>query len=263
MKNKTFSLTLLLIIVFCEAIAWAQQNPPAEETQPSKAVQQDLVVENNLFSPTRTPPSTSKQHDNATTQISPSDLQLDGVILTKDKKRAIFKVNPNILGDEKAKKNPYVTVPEGGQIGSYKIISVQKNQVIADQNGQQVVIPLIKTGKAPSPITVHLPTVSLSPATPTQSAKQPPAPQPPAGAGHPSPKGTTPAEPAPGEQIQPQSQPLPSPFQGGQAEVEEVSTQPPLPAPEDFEKLSPEQKEEVIKKMQSTMERKIKSNIQK
>lgn len=268
LRSKTFTAIFILPLFLWATVTWGQSNGSLPEGKsPDEIGKQDPVVENNLFAPTRTPPSTSKTEDKPQ-QISPGDLQLDGVILAGDKKRAIFKVNPNILRDEKAKKNPYITVSEGEQVGAYKIVSIKKDQVVVDQNGQQVVIPLIKSTKTPSPITVALPTVSLAPVQQPQSSKpqqvpsnQPqPQPQPqPA-----PPEGAMAVEAPPGVQPQPQP-PSPSPFppHNVQPVGEEASVQPPLPSPEDFEKLNPEEKERVIQKMQKAMDSKIKSNIKK
>jgi len=264
LRSKIF--IAIFIMLFCGVFAWGQSNEaPPEGKSPNGTGRQDPVVENNLFAPTRTPPSTSKTEDKPQ-QISPGDLQLDGVILVGDKKRAIFKVNPNILGDEKAKKKPYITVSEGEQVGVYRIVSIKKDQVVVDQNGQQVVIPLVKSSKTPSPITVALPTVSITPAQRPQSAKpqQVPSnqPQPQPAPQSATPEGAVAAEAPQG--VWPQPQP-PSPFlpHDVQSGIEEVFVQPPLPSPEDFEKLSPEEKERIVQKMQRIMEHKIKSNIKK
>lgn len=242
MRGRVIIAYLLLITMTVTTLSVAM-SVYAQDTQ-------DPVVDNNLFAPDRSPHRMS-QSDAQSPKLSPSDLQLDGILLLGNKKQAIFKVNPGILGDDKTKKSPYITVSEGEQVGSYKILAVQKLQVVVEQGGEQVVIPLVKSTKQPPPISVSLP--SVSPVT-----TSPPAPI----------KGS---EPGRIRQIQgsperfpavPSSQNMPQPQV--QSEVttaenpQQEFEQQPFPSPEEFEKLSQEEKEELIKKMQDVMERRVK-----
>lgn len=223
----------------------------AEEQKPAVS---DPVVDNNLFAPDRSPHKASPQ-DVKAPQAAPSDLQLDGVLLWGDKKFAVFKVNtPALIGEEKARKSPYVTVSEGGQIGSYKVVSVQKSQVVLEQGGQQTTIQLFKATKQTPQISVPLPVVSTAPAQPANTPGSSPMPQP-----QPSPQGspgeTSGSTPSGVQQQQPNVSPPQEPHPAG----EQVSEKMPFPSPEEFEKLSPEQKEEVVKKMQNVMGAKVKA----
>lgn len=212
--------------------------------------QEDPVVENNLFSPSRTPHRVS-QSEGQIPRTSPSDLQLDGILLLGGKKQAIFKVSSAVIGEDKAKKNPYITVPEGGQAGSYKVVSIQKSQVIVEQGGEQLVIPLVKPNKQPPPISVPLPVVSPAIGSSPASTKSDGG-----SSGQPQPqteKATTTSRPS--ESSQPQFH---SEIVVGETSSQE-GEQLRFPSPEEFEKLGQEEKEELIKKMQTTMGKKIKS----
>lgn len=211
---------------------------------------QDPVVENNLFSPNRTPHRPS-QSEGQLPKTSPSDLQLDGILLLGNKRHAIFKVSPAIAGEDKVKKNPYITVSEGGQAGSYKVVSIQKSEVIVEQGGEQVVIPLVKPNKQPPPISVPLPVVSPAIGSSSVSTKSD---------GGSSGKPQTQPEKA---TTTSQSSESPQPQFDSEIVVGETLPQEGeqlrFPSPEEFEKLGQEEKEELIKKMQSTMVKKVKN----
>lgn len=247
MTRRVLIAYLLVTMIFATTVLSVAVSTHAQDIQ-------DPVVDNNLFAPDRSPHRIS-QSDTQSPKLSPSDLQLDGILLLGNKKQAIFKVNPGILGDDKAKKGPYITVSEGEQVGSYKIVAVQKLQVIVEQGGEQVIIPLVKSTKQPPPISVSLP--SISPVT-----SSPPAP---ARGGEPAkikqfqtPPEKFPAVPTapnvPQSMPQPQAQSEVTTAENPQQELEQQA----FPSPEEFEKLPQEEKEELIKRMQDVMERRVK-----
>ncbi|MGC8720495.1 MAG: hypothetical protein ACP5TY_10875 [Thermodesulforhabdaceae bacterium] len=243
--KKHIFIFLVITLLGISVLNYARSEEKAAEAS-------DPIVDNNLFAPDRSPRKASSQNVE-TPQASPSDLQLDGILFWGDKKFAVFKVNTQALaGEEKTRKSPYVTVPEGGQIGSYRVVSIQKAQVVVEQGGQQTTIPLVRSTKQPPPISVPLPVVPAQPVKSPTTPSATPVPQPFTGEHRTEPQPSTP----PNAQDQ---QPAFAPSQESEASGEQPSSQMSFPSPEEFEKLSPEQKEEVVNKMRSIMGAKLKT----
>ncbi|MCX7822900.1 MAG: hypothetical protein N2260_05605 [Syntrophobacterales bacterium] len=213
----SLSIRALLFVFFFATVGQAQS-------------MKDPVVENNLFAPNRSPQGGS-QSDTQSSKISSSDIQLDGILLLGGKKQAIFKVNPSVIGEEKASKGSYITISEGGKVGSYRVVSIQKSQVILEQTGEQVVIPLMKPNKQTPPVSIPPPVMPPMVNPPTASPKE-------------TKQSLT--TPSPG------SSPLAS------ESIQTEGEQQPFPSPEAFEKLSPEEKEEWVKRMQDEVGKRIK-----
>jgi hypothetical protein len=138
-------------------------------------------------------------------------IQLDGVFLHGDVKKAILRVNPSMLKKPaaKGKTDPFVTVSEDEQLGDYRVSKIEPRSITVEQRGSSFVVPLFAPGKvappppkAPSAAAPGQPPQAGAPGAPhqPQAARarqrgQQPAPAP----------GQQPA-PAPGQQLQPPGQ---------------------------------------------------------
>jgi hypothetical protein len=151
------------------------------------AAQEPLMVEKNLFSPERKAMETKGPEPTGEPPKLPKGaIQLDGVFLHGDVKKAILRVNPSMLKKPvaKGKTDPFVTVSEDEQLGDYRVAKIEPRSITVEQRGSTFVVPLFAPGKvAPPP-----------PKAPSGAAGQPP----PAGAQQPA--------AAPGEQLQPPGQ---------------------------------------------------------
>jgi len=113
-------------------------------------------------------------------------VQLDGVFIRGDTRKAILRVKGQIPGADKAKpQNPYVTVKEGEKIGDLQVVKIDFRSVSLEKDGQIEKIDLFASGKVvPPPPPV--------PATPAA------APPPEAAKGQGSPGGQAPPVAPPG-----------------------------------------------------------------
>jgi hypothetical protein len=130
-------------------------------------------------------------------------IQLDGVFLHGDVKKAILRVNPSMLKKPaaKGKTDPFVTVSEDEQLGDYRVSKIEPRSITVEQRGSTFVVPLFAPGKvAPPP--PKAPSAAASGQPPQAGA--PGAPHQPQAA-RAQQRGQQPA-PAPGQQLQPPGQ---------------------------------------------------------
>jgi hypothetical protein len=161
--------------------------------------QEPLMVEKNLFSPERKAVETKGPEPTGEAPKLPKGaIQLDGVFLHGDVKKAILRVNPSMLKKPaaKGKTDPFVTVSEDEQLGDYRVAKIEPRSITVEQRGSTFVVPLFAPGKvAPPP-----------PKAPSAAPGQPPPGAPPPQAARAQPPGQPPM-PMPGEQLQPAGQP--------------------------------------------------------
>jgi hypothetical protein len=161
-----------------------------------------IMVEKNLFAPDRKPPSPESVA--ATPQpnkpgLSAKAVQLDGIFIRGDTKKALLRVKGQIPGADKAKtQNPYIALGEGEKLGDFQVVRIENRSVSLERDGQTEVINLFAEGKVVVP-PPPAPAASVpSPAQPAQPPPpaaapgqtgaqqvQPPFPQGPPGAVHP------------------------------------------------------------------------------
>jgi hypothetical protein len=139
--NRTLVLLLLLLASMVAAPVvptWAQE---------------PQMVEKNLFSPERKPvESKSTESKGEPAKMPKGAIQLDGVFLRGDVKRAILRVNPSLLKDKKKKTDPFVTVSENEQLGDYRITKIEPRSITVEMGGNSYDISLFAAGKvAPAP----------------------------------------------------------------------------------------------------------------
>jgi len=136
-----------------------------------------IMVEKNLFAPDRKPPSPESVA--ATPQpnkpgLSAKAVQLDGIFIRGDTKKAILRIKGQIPGADKAKaQNPYIAVGEGEKIGDFQVVRIENRSVSLEKEGQTEVINLFAEGKmvVPPP---PMPAASVPPPSPAQQGQAPP-----------------------------------------------------------------------------------------
>lgn len=188
-----------------------------------------LIVEKNLFSQDRKPPSdepapTPQNKSNITAKM----IQLDGIIFSGEKRKALLRVKGQVPGMTKGKTQaPYLIVSEGERIGDYQVVKINQRSISLEKDRQVDEISLFAAGKvapAPPPPVPGVPG-SEQPGTEQGVANQgqpgPQAqimPQPPHPAGMQGPPGVN----RPGRMPQPEGQPPavgpPEPNTGGEDE---------------------------------------------
>jgi len=163
------------------------------------ATGQPLMVEKNLFSAERKPMDAKAAEPAAEApKLAKGTIQLDGIFIHDDVRKAILRVNPSLLKKSKNKAEPFVSVGENDQIGDYKVVKIEARSITLEQRGASFIIPLFAPGKV-TPPPPKLPTAAGASPQPGPAGR-PPQPQP----AREMPPGQPP--PAPGEQVHPAGQ---------------------------------------------------------
>lgn len=175
---------------------------------------QPIMVEKNLFSSDRKPttdeaPEAEKTHrGSGPTGLPPKSVQLDGIFIRQDVKKALLRVSGQLLGETARGKGkgpkdqfPYMTVSEGETIGDFKVVKIEPRSVSLERDQQVYVISLFMDGKMVPPA-AQLPAAPIAP----QPEKSSPA----------APAGGTPAM-SPAQQAQVPLQPGMPPAPGSPA----------------------------------------------
>jgi len=171
---------------------------------------QPIMVEKNLFSSDRKPttdeaPDAEAAHKGSgPTGLPPKSVQLDGIFIRQDVKKALLRVSNQLLGEAAASKGkgkkdqfPYMTVSEGESIGDFKVVKIDSRSVSLEKDKQVYVISLFMDGKV-------VPPAAQLPATPT-TPEQEKGPQPTPGAA----PAMNPAQQAQASRPQPNMPPAP------------------------------------------------------
>ena len=121
------------------------------------------MVEKNLFAQDRKPPSPDSAVQNPQPNkpgLSAKALQLDGVFIRGDTRKAIVRVKGQLPGADKAKtQNPYVTVGEGEKMGDFQVVKIEPRRISLEKDGQTEIVNLFAEGK----VVVPVPPVPTSP----------------------------------------------------------------------------------------------------
>jgi hypothetical protein len=139
---------------------------------------QPIMVEKNLFSPDRTPtsdedPGVDSPDKRSQGGLPPRAVQLDGVFIRDDAKKALLRVNSQLLGGGRERGKdpfPYMTVSEGESIGDYKVAKIEARSVSLEKDSQLHVISLFMDGKVSPPVM----TIPVAPVSPETDAPQAP-----------------------------------------------------------------------------------------
>jgi hypothetical protein len=116
-----------------------------------------LMVEKNLFSNDRKPPppeSADASSKSAKPGVPVGNIQLDGVIIESNAKRAILRMK-SMPAAPVAKKgqpdSPFVIVREGQTVSDFLVTKIESKSVSLEKDGQTFVIGLFAANKVASP----------------------------------------------------------------------------------------------------------------
>jgi hypothetical protein len=117
-----------------------------------------LMVEKNLFSTDRKPPSPESVDASAkaaTPGMALGNMQLDGVIFQSSERKAVMRLKNQAAGSAAGKAHsasPYLTVREGQMISDYRVSKIEPKSVLLEKDGQTFTINLFAENKVLSPV---------------------------------------------------------------------------------------------------------------
>ncbi len=130
-----------------------------------------LMVEKNLFAMDRKPPPSESADASAETAkpaVEIGNIQLDGVIIESNAKRAILRMKNRPVGAHGSKvqpPSPFVTVREGQMVSDYRVSKIESKSISFEKDGQTFTVGLFAENKlstppspAPAPPPVQQPT---------------------------------------------------------------------------------------------------------
>ena len=146
-----------------------------------------LMVEKNLFAADRKAPppeSADTSSKPAKPGMAIGNIQLDGVIIQSNAKRAVLRMKNQPAGAP-AKKgqpaSPFVTVREGQMVSDYRVSKIESKSISLEKDGQTFTVGLFAANKvlpplapAPAPVAVQPPMAAPGVAPPDAGANQPP-----------------------------------------------------------------------------------------
>jgi hypothetical protein len=159
MTSKRAILSILVL-------AWVLWVGPACSASP-------LMVDKNLFAQDRKPPSP----EDATPHSQPGkagmdikNIQLDGVIITGNVKKALVRLKGHLRVNDAHGKNkspsPFVTVRENQQVSDFRVAKIDVKSISLERDGQVYTIDLFSEGKVVPPVTAVQPERSAPPPPP-------------------------------------------------------------------------------------------------
>ena len=122
-----------------------------------------IIIQRNLFSDTRTAGTFESEDENgnmpgekaAENPLPPGSVQLEGVIMTGESRRALLRVNPGLLASERVRsRNQNVSMvwaKEEDSLGEYKIARINRESVIMQKGDSKYEIGLFAAGKITLP----------------------------------------------------------------------------------------------------------------
>ncbi len=142
-----------------------------------------VIVERNLFSPDRKPPSPDEGASSTKSSkpsVPPKALQLDGIIIHGETRKALIRFKGQTPGKDKSKDNsPFVSVREGEKISDYVVSKVGLKSISVEKDGETFELYLYATGKVLPPMAPPPPPpqdASGGPKDPRARPGQPPQP---------------------------------------------------------------------------------------
>ncbi len=121
---------------------------------PAWCAKTPIMVEKNLFSEDRkpTPPeSAPPKAQTAKPGVNPKTLQLDGVFIHGDSKKAVVRFKGQAPGTDKGKTAPFATVREGEKVGDYQVLKIEPKRITLEKDGENIVLDLFMEGKVVPP----------------------------------------------------------------------------------------------------------------
>ncbi len=151
-----------------------------------------LMIEKNLFAADRKPPSPESADSSpraAKPGMAVSNIQLDGVIIQSNAKRAVLRMK-SVPAGRPVKKgqpaSPFVTVREGQMVSDYRVTKIESKSISLEKDGQTFTVGLFAENKvvspasaapAPAPAPAQQPMAAPEVAQRETAANQPPGPQ--------------------------------------------------------------------------------------
>ncbi len=114
-----------------------------------------LMVEKNLFSQDRKPSSGETQPTASPTGpvVPPKTIQLDGIMVRGNQRKALLRLKANPGPKDKGKKDsPFTTVGEGERIQDYTVTKIGTRSVFLEKGGQVFEVFLYAEGKVLPPL---------------------------------------------------------------------------------------------------------------
>ena len=129
-----------------------------------------LMVEKNLFAADRKQ-SPAESADISAKAAKPGmaigNIQLDGVIIQSNSKRAVLRLKDRLIGAAGKKGrpvSPFVTVREGQMVGDYRVSKIEFRSISLEKDGQTVTIDLFAANKVITPpAAAHFPAPAQQP----------------------------------------------------------------------------------------------------
>ena len=150
------------------------------------------MIEKNLFAADRKPPSPESADSSpraAKPGMAVSNIQLDGVIIQSNAKRAVLRMK-SVPAGRPVKKgqpaSPFVTVREGQMVSDYRVTKIESKSISLEKDGQTFTVGLFAENKvvspasaapAPAPAPAQQPMAAPEVAQRETAANQPPGPQ--------------------------------------------------------------------------------------
>jgi len=178
-----------------------------------------LMVEKNLFATGRKPPSAESADTSPKTAkpgMAIGNIQLDGVIIQSNTKRAVLRMKSrpaDAAGKKGQAVSPFVTVREGQVVSDYRVSKIESKSISLEKDGQTFTINLFAENKVVTPPSAPPPAaapVQPPPTAPGISPQEAEANQP---AGVPPQPGYNP--PNPSQSLPGQAAPSPNPNVAG------------------------------------------------
>lgn len=124
-----------------------------------------IIVEKNLFSPDRKPPSPDSDSSSSASSspaVPPKALQLDGIFIHGENRKALVRFKGQAPGKDKGKdSSPFVSVREGDKVSDYVVNKIGSKSIFVEKGGQTFELYLYASGKVLPP---------MAPAPPPQVA---------------------------------------------------------------------------------------------
>ncbi|MGA2404065.1 MAG: hypothetical protein ABSG91_20555 [Syntrophobacteraceae bacterium] len=213
-----------------------------------------LMVEKNLFAADRKAPppeSADASPKPAKPGMAVSNIQLDGVIMQSNAKRAVLRMKNQPVGAPGKKgqlASPFVTVREGQMVSDYRVSKIESKSISLEKDGQTFTVGLFAANKvlppitpAPAPVAAQPPVAAPGVAPPDAGANEPPGVQFQPGFNPQDPQQAMPGQPPPSPN------PAVAGFRGSRGNVQQNVY---VPVPEPVINQEPDQSAEIIEEEQ-------------
>jgi hypothetical protein len=116
-----------------------------------------LMVEKNLFAADRKQPAPEFANTSAKAAkpgMAIGNIQLDGVIIRSNSKRAVLRMKnqpAGVPGKKGQPASPFVTVREGQTVGDYRVSKIESKSILLEKDGRTFTVSLFAENKEVAP----------------------------------------------------------------------------------------------------------------